>query len=73
MWCIHQSDYHTHSHIMYTYIYTHTHTYKVKQHVELMCLRLEKGASVFIRVVTPHIQQLLNAHEAMVRIRCVFF
>lgn len=65
MWCVYQSDYHTHMH-------THTHTYKVKQHVELMCLRLEKGASVFIRVVTPHIQQLLNAHEAMVRIRCVF-
>jgi hypothetical protein len=44
---------------------------EIKKHVELMCLRLEKGASVYIRVVTPHIQLLLNAHEAMIRIRWV--
>jgi hypothetical protein len=44
---------------------------ELKKHVELMCLRLEKGESVFVRVVTPHVQNVLNAHEAMIRIRCV--
>jgi len=43
----------------------------LKKHVELMCLRLEKGESVFVRVVTPHVQSLLNSHEAMIRIRYV--
>jgi phosphotransferase system HPr-like phosphotransfer protein len=42
---------------------------EIKKHIELMALRLEKGESVFVRVVTPHMQNLLNAHEAMIRIR----
>ena len=44
---------------------------EIKRHIELMSLRLEKGESVFVRVVTPQLVTLLGAHEAMVRIRCV--
>lgn len=43
---------------------------ELKRHVEQMCYRLEKGPSVHYRVVTPQIVILLNAHEAMLRIRC---
>lgn len=42
---------------------------QMKQHLELMSLRLEKGESV---CATLHVQNILNSHEAMRRIRCVF-
>ena len=42
---------------------------EMKVHLEQMCLRLEKGCSVFYRVVMPQVQNLMACHEAMIRIR----
>ncbi len=42
---------------------------ELKVHVESMCLRLEKGESVFVRIVTPQLQNIMICHEGMIRIR----
>jgi predicted membrane chloride channel (bestrophin family) len=42
---------------------------RMKAHLEGMCYRSEKGASVFYRVVMPQVQNVLLGHETLVRLR----
>lgn len=48
--------------------YTHIHTFSTSQTNQ--SINESTGESVFVRVVTPQLVNLLSAHEAMIRIRC---